>query len=92
MVAQIEIAGEQVLKVKGAVLVASKSQAGGWHDVVDVDGILCCSCEGFKYRGACRHVKAVRELEKAAVTVVAPMISFEARRAAALARSADLFA
>lgn len=68
MVKQFEANGEQVIlgrRCGDLALVASKSQPGYWHNVKGGE----CDCQGFAYRKACRHIKAVeaaREQRRAA--------------------------
>lgn len=35
---------------------------GSKYYVTDNDGILSCTCPGYKFRGHCKHVKEVEEL------------------------------
>ncbi|MCX6022662.1 MAG: hypothetical protein NTZ05_13215 [Chloroflexi bacterium] len=49
----------QVLAVAGAVLVNSKTDAQGWHEVAGGR----CDCHGYAYRGRCSHLDAVAALE-----------------------------
>jgi hypothetical protein len=52
VIRQQQIDGETVLYLGPAALVASKSEPGAWYSVEDGK----CSCKGFQYRGACRHL------------------------------------
>ena len=56
MVKQVEVNGDQVIVGGNGALVASKSEPGGWH-VVRNGG---CDCEGYQYRGRCRHIAAAQ--------------------------------
>ncbi len=65
MVQQIDVDGEQVILSESGALVASRSEPGGWHVVKDVNGVHQCDCKSFQYRGQCRHVHAVEQIERA---------------------------
>ena len=40
-------------------LVSSKSHSGDWHIIREDSTTLTCTCEGFLYRGLCRHIDTV---------------------------------
>ncbi len=91
MVQQVEVSGDQVIRLADVALVSSKSAPGSWHTATATS----CDCVGFSFRGRCRHVAAVAELERIAAAPPAPTatptLTYAARRAAARAHSADLF-
>lgn len=63
---ETEAGGEKFMTLGSTLLVASKSKAGEWYQITNAT----CSCPGFRYRGACRHVAAAQlEAETEAVTV-----------------------
>lgn len=57
MVTQREIDGEQVIRLRDRILVASKSQPGRWYEVRDCR----CECVGFARYGRCRHERAASD-------------------------------
>ncbi len=56
----IEVNGELLVPSGDAVLVASRSEIGTWHAVVNG----CCDCKSFHYRRTCRHADAVAEWKR----------------------------
>lgn len=36
-----------------------KGSKGNEYTVTETDGVLTCSCSGFRFRGQCRHVKEI---------------------------------
>ena len=34
---------------------------GSTHSVTELDGVLSCSCSGFRFRGQCRHAKEIAD-------------------------------
>lgn len=63
MIATQTVGQDQVIKVGEGALVSSKSEPGSWHKTT----ATTCDCLGFSYRGRCRHIAAVRELERAEI-------------------------
>jgi hypothetical protein len=39
-----------------------KGSKGDTHVVQKIEGVLQCSCSGFKFRGHCRHVKEIENV------------------------------
>ena len=64
MLQEQTVNGEKVILANNGALVASKSQAGTWHVVKRVNGMLGCDCKGYQYRGTCAHLRAVEQLER----------------------------
>ncbi len=63
------VAGERVRippQGRKQFLVESKSQPGTDHIVEtdDADGLWKCSCEGFGFRGNCRHQRAIQSWQE----------------------------
>lgn len=58
LVREVEIAGERFMRMADALLVASKSQPGEWYRIENAT----CTCKGFQYRGACRHLVAAAQI------------------------------
>ena len=65
MLQEETVNGERVILANNGALVASKSQAGSWHVVKRVNGMLVCDCKAAQFRGICRHLRAVEQLERA---------------------------
>lgn len=55
-----EVGTESAIFVGPGVLVASKSNPGEWHTVLNSE----CSCVGFKHRGRCRHLIVAVEAQE----------------------------
>ena len=64
MLHETQYNGEKVILANNGALVASKSQAGAWHVVKRVNGVLGCDCKGYQYRGTCAHLRVVEQLER----------------------------
>ena len=64
MLTEQVIQGQRVILGGNGALVASKSQAGAWHVVKRVNGMLVCDCRAAQFRGTCRHIRVVEQLER----------------------------
>lgn len=98
MLETVRIGEDQVIRLGEVALVSSKSVPGSWHRT----GASACDCKGYLYRGHCRHIAAVRELERAEIrasvaaspvleSANARRLALEARRAEIVASVSDLF-
>lgn len=57
--AEARFGTERAIHLGYGVLVASASEVNGWH-MVTPDGT--CTCQGFKFRGRCRHIEIALSL------------------------------
>jgi hypothetical protein len=88
MIQAIGTHGETMMVLEHTILVASKTEQGGWHTTT----VSSCSCKGAQYRGTCRHQKALRDIAAEAIERYAPATGTEqTERAAERQRAIDEF-
>lgn len=64
-----QIGTERAIDLGFAVLVASKSEPGAWHQV----GTATCDCKGFQHRRTCRHLAVAEQAQMAGIEDAQPV-------------------